>query len=217
MILRTLVVGPIQANCYIVGCEKTREAIVIDPGDNAPRIEDVLARESLHLNRVLATHAHFDHILAARQLCQSTGAPFYMHPSDRPELEVMKETAMSWLGRADSDPPVVSGELLHGVLIELGEIQLEVRHTPGHSPGGIALVDHLHRRVFSGDTLFAGSIGRTDLSGGDFQQLLASIRQQLLTLPDDYAVLPGHGPTSTVGEERAENPFLTEDGPSFWQ
>jgi hydroxyacylglutathione hydrolase len=210
MIVETVVVGALQANCYVLGCEQTRQAIVVDPGDNAPVILAAVRRHDLMVERIVATHAHFDHVLAARSVEEATGAPLYLHPADRPLLQSMRRTTMAWLGHDPGEPPARVCELTSGGVIRVGNITLEIRSTPGHSPGGITLVDHAGRQVFTGDALFAGSIGRTDLPGGGIEMLLAGIRTQILTLPDDYAVLPGHGPASTVGEERCGNPFLAE-------
>jgi glyoxylase-like metal-dependent hydrolase (beta-lactamase superfamily II) len=207
MILETLAVGALQVNCYVVGCEATRQAIVIDPGDNLRAIQAVLRRHQLTAVRILATHAHFDHVLAARSLQEVTGAGFYLHADDTSLLETMQQASRAWLGYDPGEPPELTGTLTPGEIVQVGEIALEVRATPGHSAGGVTLVDHVGRRAFTGDALFRGSIGRTDLDG-DFGTLLDSIQTQILTLPDDYAVLSGHGPASTVGEERNSNPFL---------
>ncbi len=211
MMLETLVVGPLQVNCYILGCERTRLALVIDPGYNTRGIQAALARQQLRLERITATHGHFDHLLACHELQTRTGAPFYLHADDRPLVAAMRRTCMSWLGHDPGESPAVAGDLTPGEVIRVGDIALEVRHTPGHSPGSVTLVDHAGRRAFTGDALFAGSIGRTDLPGGSMTTLLAGIRDQILTLPDDYAVLPGHGEASTVGAERGSNPFLIAD------
>lgn len=216
MILETVIVGALQANCYVLGCERTRQAVVIDPGDNAATIMAVLRRHNLQPVRLLATHAHFDHLLAARPLQEATGAHLYLHPADRPLLAAMQRTALAWLMRNPGAPPRLVDDLVSGEVIQVGDVALEVRPTPGHSPGGVTFVDHAGRRAFTGDALFAGSIGRDDLPGGDFETLLAAIREQILSLPDDYAVLPGHGPASTVGEERRSNPFLGPHPAGFW-
>jgi glyoxylase-like metal-dependent hydrolase (beta-lactamase superfamily II) len=207
MILETLIVGALQVNCYLLGCEQTRRAVVIDPGDSARAIQAVLRRHNLTVDRIVVTHGHFDHLLAAHPLQEATGAPFFIHEGDAPLLEMMQRTSMAWLGYDPGSPPQVSGYLQPGDVIEVGEIALELRATPGHSAGGVTLVDYAGRRAFTGDALFRGSIGRTDLDG-DFPTLLDSIRSQILTLPDDFAVLSGHGPATTVGEERETNPFL---------
>lgn len=208
MILDTIVVGSLQVNCYVLGCERTRQGCVIDPGDGLPAIQGALRKHRLDLVRVVATHGHFDHLLAARPLQDAIGAPFYVSREDEPLLTTMQRMAMAWTGRDPGDPPAVDGYVKVGEVIRIGDIALEVRSTPGHSPGGITLVEHAGRRVFTGDALFAGSIGRTDLPGGDLETLLAGIRAQVLSLPDDYVVLPGHGPASTVGTERRSNPYL---------
>lgn len=212
MILETLVVGALQVNCYLLGCAQTRQAVVIDPGDNAPTIQAALRKHGLTLSAILATHAHFDHLLAARPLQEATAAPLYLHDADRSLLAMLRPITQAWLGHDPGEPPQVSGELTPGRPIVFGAEALEVRATPGHSPGGVTLVHHASRRAFTGDALFAGGVGRTDLPGGDWPTLLAAIRSQILTLPDDYIILPGHGPTSTVGAERQTNPYLDEAG-----
>ena len=218
MILEHLVVGTLQVNCYVLGCERTQQAIVVDPGDNGPAILETLNRHQLKLNCIIATHAHFDHVLAARAVSEATGAPFYLHPADRPVLAQMNKTTQAWMGYDPGEPPTVDGDVAAGETIQAGDISLEVRETPGHSPGGVSFVDHTHRRVFTGDALFANSIGRTDLPGGSMETLLSGIRAQILSLADDYAVLPGHGPRSTVGAERRNNPFLQDrSGFSLWE
>ena len=213
MIVDHLVVGPLQVNCYILGCEETGEAIVVDPGDQPEAILAVLARSHLRLVKIVNTHAHFDHLLGVRALQEATGAPFLLHSEDRPVLEAARTHALAWLGVDPGPPPRVDEWLRLEEPLCFGRETLEIRWTPGHSPGSVSLVDHAGRRVFSGDALFAGSIGRTDLPGGDLDTLLRSIREQLLSLPDDYAVLPGHGPTTTIGQERRHNPFLQPEVP----
>ncbi len=208
MVIETIPVGALQVNCYVLGCETLRQAIVIDPGDEAEAILAALAQHGLNLTCILATHAHFDHLLACRELQERTGASFHLHPADRPLLATLRRTCMAWLGYDPGPPPDITGDLTPGETLQAGGIALEVRHTPGHSPGSVTLVDHAGRRAFTGDALFAGSIGRTDLPGGDMRTLLDSIRAQILSLPDDYAVLAGHGEASSVGDERRGNPFL---------
>jgi glyoxylase-like metal-dependent hydrolase (beta-lactamase superfamily II) len=208
MILDRLVVGPLQVNCYVLGCRYSREAIVIDPGDNVKDILAVLQQHDLRLVQIVNTHAHFDHVLGVRDLQRATGAPFLLHPDEIPVLMTLEEQVQAWLGFNPGPPPVVDRRLQAGEVIYFGREALEVRPTPGHSPGGISLADHAGRRVFTGDALFAGSIGRTDLPGADGDTLLDSIREQILSLPEDFVVLPGHGPATTVGEERRTNPFL---------
>jgi glyoxylase-like metal-dependent hydrolase (beta-lactamase superfamily II) len=184
MISERLVVGALQVNCYVLGSEHSRQAIVIDPGDNTASILAALRRHDLTLIHILATHGHFDHVLAARSLQEATQATFYLHPADRPLLQAMQETALAWLGSDPGQPPEVSGDLEPGQTFCLDDIALEVRATPGHSPGSVSLVHTASQRVFTGDALFAGSIGRTDLPGGSVQVLLNGIRDQILSLPD---------------------------------
>jgi hydroxyacylglutathione hydrolase len=212
MLIETIPVGALQVNCYVLGCEATRQAIVIDPGDEAEAILAVIGQHGLTLERILATHGHFDHLLACRELQERTGALFYLHPADRPLVATMRRTCIAWLGYDPGPMPDIGGNLTLGETVQVGSIALEVRHTPGHSPGSVTLVDYAGRRAFTGDALFAGSIGRTDLPGGDMRTLLDSIRAQILSLPDDYAVLSGHGEASTVGDERESNPFLAYGG-----
>jgi hydroxyacylglutathione hydrolase len=211
MILKTLPVGMLQVNCYVLGSESTHEAIVIDPGDSASEIVNALHRHGLSLVRILGTHAHFDHLLGCRPLQEMTGAPFYLHQADTLLVATMQQMCQSWLGYDPGAPPKIAGYLAGGEVVEVGDIGLEVRLTPGHSPGGVTFVDHANRCAFTGDALFAGSIGRTDFPGSDLKTLLAGIRKEILSLPDDYAVLAGHGPRTTVGVERRTNPFLNED------
>ncbi len=180
------------------------------PATTRPRSLPQLKRSELNVVHILATHAHFDHLLACRALQKLTGAPFSMHEADVPLLAAMQATCQAWLGYDPGEPPAVSAYLRAGEVIDAGGLQLEVRHTPGHSPGSVTLVDHAGRRAFTGDALFAGSIGRTDFPGGNLSTLLASIRTNILSLPDDYAVLSGHGEATTVGAERRTNPFLNE-------
>ncbi|HIC90117.1 MAG TPA: MBL fold metallo-hydrolase [Anaerolineae bacterium] len=208
MVVKTLVVGPLQTNCYVLGCERTKQGIVIDPGDDASKILEALEQHGLTLVQIVNTHAHFDHVLGVEELKLATTAPFFLHRLEEPVLDGMPAHVQTWLGFDPGPPPQPDGHLEHGDLVQFGQQQLEVRWTPGHSPGSITLVDHTGRRAFVGDTLFAGGIGRTDLPGGDFNQLLESIRRQIFTLPDDYEVMPGHGPTTTVGREKRTNPFF---------
>ncbi|HEY64998.1 MAG TPA: MBL fold metallo-hydrolase [Caldilineae bacterium] len=216
MIVERLVVGPLQVNCYILGCRATGEAIVVDPGGHVGDILATLERLDLQVVKIVNTHAHFDHMLGVRELQEATRAPFLLHPADVPVLGRTQQHAQAWLGIDPGTPPAVDEFLEAGQLISFGEEALEVRLTPGHSPGSVSLVDHKGRRVFTGDTLFAGSVGRSDLPGGDARALLQSIQTQLLSLPDDYEVLPGHGPATTIGEERLHNPFLQAGAAFQW-
>jgi hydroxyacylglutathione hydrolase len=201
-----LVVGPLQCNCYVVGDPTTKEAIVIDPGDDADAIAERLAGRELKVTAIVATHAHFDHIVAAERLRELTGAPFHLHPDDKPLLPWMQESGRLFLGMELPGPPEVDTEVGEGDLVSAGDVELEILHTPGHSPGSISLVSN--EVVFSGDTLFAGSIGRTDLPGGDTEALVSAVKSKLFDLDDDLPVYPGHGPVTSLGEEKSSNPFV---------
>lgn len=204
-----LLVGPLACNCYIVGDTDTPTAMVIDPGDDADQILEALARHRLQLGLIVATHAHFDHIMGADSLRQATGAPFYLHSDDVPLLEWVPASLQLFLGRVTGRAPEVDAILKDGGELTSGDLRLEVLHTPGHSPGSICLVSEAEGVMFSGDTLFAQSVGRTDLPGGDTEQLLSSIRQRLFPL-GDLKVFPGHGGPTTLERERYENPFVGE-------
>lgn len=206
MILRSLTVGPMASNCYILGCEATGEGLVIDPGDKPGEVLDAVAEEGIAVKEIVATHGHFDHIGYAKEVQDALGGiPFAIHQDDLFLVEGLVEAA-GLFGAKVEHPPEVSRFLKEGDRISFGEESLDVLHTPGHSPGGITL---LRRGIaIVGDCLFAGSIGRTDLPGGAYDLLIASIRDKLLTLDDSTEVYPGHGPTTTIREERNHNPFL---------
>ena len=205
MQIMPMVVGPIQANCFILGCEKTKEAVVIDPGDEANRILSGLQKKGLELKYIINTHGHFDHVGGNKALKDKTGAPILIHRAEAPMLDHLAESAAVWGMRIENSPP--ADRLLEdGDQITFGEITLEVIHTPGHSLGGIALFTP--NDLFVGDTLFAGSIGRTDFPGGDYDTLIASVRKRLFVLSDDVRVFPGHGPETTIGTEKKYNPFF---------
>lgn len=199
-------VGPLACNCYVVGDPASMEAIVIDPGDDADLLAEDIATLGLTITAIVATHAHFDHIVAAGRLRELTGAPFHLSSLDKPLLSWMQESGRMFLGLELPPPPEVDTDASEGDVLVAGAVSLEVLHTPGHSPGSITLVHD--DAVFSGDTLFAGSIGRTDLPGGDTETLLAVIRNKLFSLPEDLPVYPGHGPATTLERERASNPFV---------
>ena len=207
MILETFPVGPLTCNCTILGDEVTREAMVVDPGDNIPEILSRLQKHGLTLRQIVVTHAHIDHVGGAALLRKSTGAPVVMNQQDLGLLGMMEMQA-GWLGVPTPQvaPPDASAE--DGLTIGLATLPAQVLHTPGHTPGSICLLFPDHHLLLAGDTLFAGSIGRTDLPGGDGQQILRSLRERLLVLPDATRVIPGHGPETTIGEERQSNPFL---------
>lgn len=207
MILETFPVGLLQCNCTILGDEQTREAMVIDPGDNVSEILMRLAKHGLTLKQIVVTHAHIDHVGGAVQLKKATGAPILLNQSDTPLLKMMDVQA-GWLGVATPDvaPPDTSAE--EGMVVGIANHTAQVLHTPGHTPGSICLHFAPDNMLFAGDTLFAGSIGRTDLPGGDSRKILRSLHDHLLTLPDETRVVPGHGPATTIGQEREMNPFL---------
>ncbi|MEE4265407.1 MAG: MBL fold metallo-hydrolase [Desulfobacteraceae bacterium] len=208
LIIKTLAVGPIQANCFILGCEQTLEAVVIDPGEEADRILHALAEYSLTVKYIINTHGHMDHVSANKRISEVTGAPILIHSLDAPMLEKVAASAAAWGLKAENSP-APDRELQDGDEITFGNITLTVLHTPGHTPGGISL--HTGNDVFVGDTLFAGSIGRTDFPGGSFETIKESIQQKLFTLGDDVRVHAGHGPTTTVGREKRHNPFVGEN------
>ena len=215
MILETLPVGPLQCNCSILGDETSREAIVVDPGEDIPRILALLAKHNLTVKQIVITHAHIDHIAGAHRLKQLTGAPILYNQNDLPLVKMMDVQA-GWLG---VPTPLVSNPddtLDDGKLITIGGSQERhqkalagiILHTPGHTEGSVCLYLPDQHLLLAGDTLFAGSVGRTDLPGGNTSKLLRSIHERLLTLPDEVTVIPGHGPGTTIGSERFENPFL---------
>lgn len=207
MIRETFPVGLLQCNCTILGDETTREAVVIDPGDNVAEILLRLARHKLSLKQILVTHAHIDHVGGAAQLRQVTGAPVAMSERDLPLLESMEMQA-GWLGIPT--PKTAAPDIAAEDAARIGPASLagEVLATPGHTPGSICLYLQGKDLLIAGDTLFAGSIGRTDLPGGDGRAILRSLRDRLLILPDTTRVVPGHGPETTIGRERESNPFL---------
>jgi glyoxylase-like metal-dependent hydrolase (beta-lactamase superfamily II) len=207
MILETFPVGLLQCNCTILGDEQTREAMVIDPGDNIPDILMRLAKHGLTLKQIIVTHAHIDHVGGALQLKKATAAPILLNQSDMPLLQMMDMQA-GWLGVETPEvaPPDTSAE--EGMVVGIANHSAHVLHTPGHTPGSICLHFVPEKLLLAGDTLFAGSIGRTDLPGGDSRKILRSIHDRLLTLPDETMVIPGHGPTTNIGQEKESNPFL---------
>jgi hydroxyacylglutathione hydrolase len=212
LIIKTLAVGPIQANCYILGCEETKAAAVIDPGDESDRILKTLAESSLTAKLIINTHGHFDHVSANKRLKDVTGAPILIHSLDAPMLNELSSSAAAWGLSADNSPEP-DKELNDGDDITFGNIVLKVIHTPGHTPGGVSL--YTSDFIFVGDTLFAGSIGRTDFPGGSFETLKESIRKKLFVLGDHVKVYAGHGPPTTIGEERRSNPFVGENASYF--
>ncbi len=204
----TLTLGIVQTNCYIVADTASGAAVVIDPADDAAAILQAVRTHGWTLRQILATHAHFDHVLAADDLRRATGAPFRLHEADLPVLEAMALTGQLF-GLELPPAPEPDSFVVAGEQIAVDGLSLRVLFTPGHTPGHVSYVLPAAEMVFSGDCLFQGSIGRTDLPGGDYDLLLRSIREQLLPLGDAYTVASGHGPLTTIGAERATNPFLT--------
>ncbi|MDI6709337.1 MAG: MBL fold metallo-hydrolase [Bacillota bacterium] len=208
MILETLVLGELAVNCYIVGCRESKEALVIDPGSDAPVIGRRVESLGLHVRAIVLTHGHWDHAGAAAALRKATGAELLCHRAEE-ALLADPEGNLSTFFTGVARLPVPDRLLSDGDRVRAGRLSFTVLHTPGHTPGGLCL--HGEGIVFTGDTLFAGAVGRTDFHGGDFRVLLASIREKLLPLDDATVVYPGHGPASSIGDERRENPYLATE------
>jgi glyoxylase-like metal-dependent hydrolase (beta-lactamase superfamily II) len=207
MILETFPVGLLSCNCTILGDEETREAMVIDPGDDVERIHRRLIGHGLTLKQIVITHAHIDHVGGALKLKRLTGAPILLNENDLPLLQMMDEQA-AWIGMDTPEVAPPDAGLTDGQIVGLEHYPARILHTPGHTQGSVCLHFAPLKLLVAGDTLFAGSIGRTDLPGGNFEQIIDSIRGRLLRLPDETRVLPGHGEATTIGEERKCNPFL---------
>jgi glyoxylase-like metal-dependent hydrolase (beta-lactamase superfamily II) len=209
MILETLVVSPFGTNCFLVGCPETKEALVVDPGDDAEEILGRAEELGLSVKAIVLTHGHVDHVCAAPAVKEATGAEILLHADDVPLLEHGREMA-AMFGWFVSRSPTADRTIAEGDEVKAGTLSFRVLHTPGHSPGGICLVGD--SCAFVGDLIFAGSIGRCDLPGGSERVLLKAVREKIFTLPDETVLYPGHGPETTVGEEKASNPFFREGG-----
>ena len=214
MILESAAVGPFFKNGYVVGCERTKTAIFIDPGDEVEQLLDVIRSHELQVTHILLTHAHVDHVSGVAEAKRALHAPIYLHKDDLFLYQNAVRTGMMF-GLTVEEPPPVDRFYDADAVIRFGDYQVRVVHTPGHCPGGVCLAitrngDAAAPRLFVGDTLFAGSIGRTDLPGGDYDTLLRSITETLFAFPDDSIVYSGHGPETTIGEEKAGNPFVRE-------
>jgi glyoxylase-like metal-dependent hydrolase (beta-lactamase superfamily II) len=207
MVHEILPVGPLQCNCSIFGDEQSGEAVVIDPGDNIPKIEQILAQHSLRVKAIVITHAHIDHIGGAQKLHASTGAPVYMNQNDT-KLQEMMDLQAAWLGVATPEPVKIDTAVREGDSLQIAGVEFHVLDTPGHTQGSISLWVPNENKLVAGDTLFRDSIGRTDLPGGDGEQILRSIHDKYFALPDDTVVVPGHGPLTTLGREKQFNYFL---------
>ena len=206
MIISVLPVGLIQTNCYIVGCEETKEGAIIDPGGNPDRILAEVDRLGLEIKYILNTHAHFDHTDANGALVEATGAPLALHPQERALLEAAGGAALFGLHADPSPAPDL--DLQDGDELTVGQLRFEVLHTPGHTPGHVCFHEPNERILFDGDVLFFRGVGRTDLPGGSWQQLMHSIQDVLFALPDDTVVCSGHGQKTTIGDEKRSNPWL---------
>jgi glyoxylase-like metal-dependent hydrolase (beta-lactamase superfamily II) len=207
MIHEVLPVGMLQCNCSVFGDEQTREAIVVDPGDEIASILAIVARHGLTVKAIVITHAHIDHIGGAQKLKQATGAPVYMNQNDA-ELHKMMDVQAGWLGTKPPETVAIDSDAKDGGVLAIGATEFHVLHTPGHTQGSISLWIPSESKLVAGDTLFRDSIGRTDLPGGDGRQILRSIHEKLLPLPEETVVIPGHGASTTIGREKQFNYFL---------
>jgi hydroxyacylglutathione hydrolase len=207
MILEALTVGTFQENCYVIGDERTGEGALVDPGDEAARIALAVEQMGLEVGRIIVTHAHIDHVGAVAALVDEYSCPVLMHAEAEPMLNQLPTQAIM-MGLRFGKVPAVDRNIEDDEVLEIGGLRLKALYTPGHAPGHLAFYLESEDLLLSGDALFAGSVGRTDLSGGSMEVLMRSINDRLLALPDETKVLPGHGPQTTVGEERRYNPFL---------
>lgn len=202
--IHTIVVGSLQTNCYIL--QSGAEAIIVDPGDEPERILNFIKDIKATPTHIIATHTHFDHVLGVAGIRKATKAPFLIHPDDLPMLQSMQSRVRQFMGFEVPPPPKVDGYIKDDDSLKLGDETIRVLHTPGHSPGSVSLAGDGY--VLTGDALFNQSIGRTDLPGGDLKTLVQSIRERLFKLDDDATVYPGHGPETTIGDEKLANPFV---------
>lgn len=207
MIHVVLPVGLLQCNCSIVGDEASHEAIVIDPGDDIDQIVAILAEKKLKVKQIVVTHAHIDHVGGAMKLKKLTGAPVLLNQNDQALLKMLDVQA-TWIGVATPESVIIDESVTTGDVVSTSNHAAQVLHTPGHTEGSICLYFEPEKLLIAGDTLFAGSIGRTDLPGGNYEKIIRSIHENVLTLPDETVVIAGHGPPTTIGEERETNPFL---------
>jgi hydroxyacylglutathione hydrolase len=207
MIHEILPVGVLQCNCSIFGDEQTREGLVVDPGDDIDEVLNLVRKHGLTVKAIVITHAHIDHIGGAQKMKAATGAPVYMNPNDA-ELQAMMDVQAGWLGTRPPEDVEIDSDAKDGDRLTVGASEFHVLHTPGHTQGSICLWMPAEGTLVAGDTLFRDSIGRTDLPGGDGRQILRSIHDKLLTLPEETVVIPGHGPNTTIGREMQFNPFV---------
>ena len=207
MIHEILPVGPLQCNCSIVGDETTRDAMVIDPGDDIADVQAIVQKHHLQVRQIVITHAHIDHVGGAMKLRQATGAPILMNQNDY-ALVKMLDVQAAWLGMKSPGQVEIDRSVGEADKVEAGPLVANVIHTPGHTEGSVCLYFSAQQKLIAGDTLFAGSIGRTDLPGGSYDKIIRSLHEKVLALPDETLVVPGHGALTTIGDERESNPFL---------
>jgi glyoxylase-like metal-dependent hydrolase (beta-lactamase superfamily II) len=207
MIHEILPVGPLQCNCSVIGDESTREGMVIDPGDDIADILALIKKHNLKIKQIVITHAHIDHVGGAMKLRAATGAPILLNENDYALLKMMDVQA-SWIGMASPGKIEIDQTIGAADTVKAGSLVANVLHTPGHTEGSVCLFFPAEKKLIAGDTLFVGSIGRTDLPGGSFDKIIASLHEKLMALPDETVVVPGHGPLTNIGEERQNNPFL---------
>src|SRR5437868_15406449 len=209
MIHEILPVGPLQCNCSVIGDESTREGLVIDPGDNIEDVVSIVRKHNLQIKQIVVTHAHIDHVGGAMKLRAATGAAILLNQNDYALLKMLDAQA-AWIGMASPGKVEIDQSVEQADTVKAGALVANVIHTPGHTDGSVCLYFPVEKKLIAGDTLFAGSIGRTDLPGGSMQKIMRSLHEKVLALPDDTVVVPGHGPVTTIGEERESNPFLTK-------
>ncbi len=209
MIHEILPVGPLQCNCSVIGDEATREAMVIDPGDDIEAVLALIDKHNLLVKQIVITHAHIDHVGGAMKLRAATGAPLLLNQNDSALLKMLDVQA-AWIGMRNPGRVEIDHSLGQADTVRAGALSADVIHTPGHTEGSVCLYFPAESKLIAGDTLFAGSIGRTDLPGGSMEKILQSLHDKVLALPDDTLVVPGHGPLTTIGEERESNPFLVK-------
>jgi len=207
MIHEILPVGPLQCNCSVIGDESTHEGLVIDPGDNIEDVVSIVRKHNLQIKQIVVTHAHIDHVGGAMKLRAATGAAILLNQNDYALLKMLDAQA-AWIGVAPPGKVEIDHSVAQADSIKTGSLSADVIHTPGHTEGSICLYFPAEKKLIAGDTLFAGSIGRTDLPGGSFEKIIRSLHDKVLELPDDTVVIPGHGPLTTIGRERHSNPFL---------
>ena len=209
MIHEILPVGPLQCNCSIIGDETTHEAMVVDPGDNIDQVLALVRKHNLQVKQIVITHAHIDHVGGAMKLRAATGAPILLNQNDYDLLKILDVQA-GWIGVAPPGKVEIDRSVSTGETVTAGSLTAQVLHTPGHTEGSICLYFPAEKKLIAGDTLFAGSIGRTDLPGGSMPKILCSLHDTVMSLPDETVVVPGHGELTTIGEERESNPFLVK-------